>query len=67
MGLLGNGAEVRILFDDNNGLSFYVFIFFGYHGKEGSWEDGKKQKNLCNLRNLWFLFFIRLRAIPTAS
>jgi hypothetical protein len=22
----------------------------------------KKQKNLCNLRNLWFLFFILLRA-----
>jgi hypothetical protein len=24
----------------------------------------KKQKNLCNLRNLWFLLFHRLRAWP---
>jgi hypothetical protein len=29
----------------------------------GRWEKQKeKNKNLCNLRNLWFLFFIRLRA-----
>ncbi len=38
-------------------------------GKLGSWEDKKlgknkkkRKKNLCNLRNLWFLIFIRLRA-----
>jgi hypothetical protein len=38
MGLLENGGKTCLLFDENNGLSFYVF---GCHGKEGSWEDEK--------------------------
>ena len=25
-------------------------------------EGTRRKKNLCNLRNLWFLIFIRLRA-----
>jgi hypothetical protein len=36
--------------------------------REDTRKDAKKkQKNLCNLRNLWFLFFMRPQARSAAS
>jgi hypothetical protein len=46
--------------------SFFRKIFACYENNfatEDTEDTEKKQKNLCHLRNLWFLFFIRLQAI----